>query len=97
MNNRMKHEHTKWNANPGRYEMRYSTGEEPGDFESHNEECIGVVLPGHYDGVLFWECSDGKLRNRWSKDVHLFKVAEKQMAKWLEHHEVGDRREGDHA
>lgn len=31
----------------------------------HDERCCSVEVRGVYDGVLWWACSDGVLRNRW--------------------------------
>lgn len=49
---------------------------------THGMRCVGVVMPKWYDGVLFWDCQDGKLRNRWHRGMHLYKTAERQMKKW---------------
>lgn len=52
------------------------------DDHEHTTQCAGVVIPRAYDGVLFWACSDGELRNRWSREYHIHKIAEKEMERW---------------
>ena len=52
------------------------------DDHEHTTQCAGVVIPKAYDGVLFWSCSDGELRNRWSSMYHIHKIAEKEMERW---------------
>lgn len=34
----------------------------------HDSGCLGVEVRGVYDGVLFWECSDGTGRTSWPED-----------------------------
>ena len=34
--------------------------------DEHGPECIGVVIPGVYDGIAVWQCPDG-LHNRFSE------------------------------
>ena len=52
------------------------------DDHEHTTQCVGVIIPKAYDGVLFWSCSDGELRNRWSSMYHIHKIAEKEMERW---------------
>ena len=39
------------------------SGHAPG---AHGPECIGIVLPGVYDGIAVWQCPDG-LHNRFAE------------------------------
>lgn len=40
--------------------------------------CIGVEVPGVYDGVLFWQCPDcGHRWNRWPANHYLHTFAER--------------------
>lgn len=49
---------------------------------THFLRTIGVVVPGVYDGGLYWRCPDcGGLWNRWSKRSHLHGAAERAMHK----------------
>ena len=41
---------------------------------AHGPECVGIVIPGVYDGIAVWRCPDGMLRNRFA-DVNERRVA----------------------
>lgn len=32
---------------------------------THGQDCLGMVDPAIYDGVLYWICSDGEMRTAW--------------------------------
>ena len=46
------------------------SGRAPG---THGPECIGIAIPGVYDGIAVWQCPDG-FRNRFA-DVNDRRVA----------------------
>ena len=36
------------------------SGHAPG---AHGPECVGIVIPGVYDGIAVWQCPDGIAAN----------------------------------